>query len=54
MNCEIEEILFKIKKIDDCVIASIATKERFYYKKTITSKIRHQKDKIFKMKYERK
>ena len=36
------------------MIASIVTKKRFYCEKTMTSKIRHQKNKIFKMKYERR
>ena len=36
------------------MIASIATKKRFYYKKLITSKICHQENKTFEMKYERK
>ena len=53
-NCEVEKILFKFKKIDDCVIASIAAKECFYYKKTMTLKIHNQENKIFEMKYERK
>ena len=54
MNCEVKKILSKFKKIDDCVIASIVTKKRFYCEKTMTLKIRHQKNKIFEMKYERK
>ena len=41
MNCEVEKILLKFKKVDNCVIASIVIKERFYYKKTMTLKIRH-------------
>ena len=53
-NCEIEKILFKFEKIDDCIIALIAAKECFCYEKTMTSKIRHQKNKTFEMKYEQK
>ena len=36
------------------MIASIAAKKRFCCEKTMTLKIRHQENKIFKMKYERK
>ena len=52
MNYKIEKILFKFKKINDCVIVSITAKKRFYYTKTMTSEIYYQKDKTFEIKCE--
>ena len=49
INCEVKKFLFNFKKVNDCVIISIAAKERFYYKEIMTSKIRRQENKIFSL-----
>ena len=40
-NCKVGKFLFKFKKINDCVITSVAAEKRFYCIKIITSEICH-------------